>query len=391
MEKKIDAQALPLVLAVSVLMLLGIMTAWSGVDLLSRSNRRYHSQRQREADLVSALALMHRDSTARDSVRVPSGKSLRVCRERWGLYEILLAECPDRTSMELCGAAEEHPVRAALWLADHNRPLALSGNACLEGPVYVTMSGINYVEREGKYFSGLAVPDSSRYLSASRLPEVDTRAVARLDSLWAMADRSIDIRNHPGGYCSFKEETIWVNAFRCTPSGRLFGHAVLFGEKVILGPELDARDVLILAESVQVKRGFRGPCQIICKDSVTVESGAHLSFPSGVLVQKGGIVLKRDAIVEGYVAVLSGEGTMDKPALVTYKDSRIAGLVYVSGPAELHGEVSGAAYLDDCLAGRKPSPSPGAMHDVRIVRADSLAFPLLMRGRFTRKRIKKVH
>ena len=75
MEKKIDAQALPLVLAVSVLMLLGIMTAWSGVDLLSRSNRRYHSQRQREADLVSVLALMHRDSTARDSVRVPSGKS----------------------------------------------------------------------------------------------------------------------------------------------------------------------------------------------------------------------------------------------------------------------------------------------------------------------------
>lgn len=353
--------ALPAVLVVSVVILLLILFAYSAVTMDMRRYSMYHEMKQLREDLKSALVLYSMDSTlcaAGDSARIglfEGQAAVSLSSERSGLYEkvTLSNGYPDRYRV-LVGRRHECDERAAFWLCDRNRALSLAGDARIEGLVYMPLSGINYTEIDTRYYTGDRIPESSLRISSAVLPAVD----------------SVQYR-YAGMLCAGSCDDVRV--------------------------ETAVRDTVICGRTVRIAPGFRGSLQVFASDTVLVGAGAVLEYPSGIYVDSGDrrpyVCLDEGARVSGYVIVngRSADSQLRHTGYVQKKGARLEGLLYVDGSCNIEGNIHGAAYVRDCYHYSNGNVYAGTLYDAEVVRSDSLAFPIFLKGSYERRMIKKMH
>ena len=353
--------ALPAVLVVSVLILLLILSAYSAVSMNMYRYERYHGKKQHREDLKSALVLYCSDSTlcpVNDSSEVElfaGHDEVTISVTRQGLYEKVIASngYPE-DFLTLVGRRYESDAKAALWLCDRNRALSLAGDARISGLVYMPLNGINYTEIDCRYYTGEKIAEEQLRISSATLPAVD----------------SVQFR-YAGRLCRQNDE------------------------KVALSDSV--RDTVICASVVKIRKGFKGSLQIFASDSVLVEEGAALEYPSGIYVESGEerpyVLLESGAEVSGYIIVTSrnSDSQLRYPSYVQKSGAIMNGLLYVDGSCNMEGDVIGAAYVRDCYCCSEANIYAGTLYDVKIVRSDSLAFPIFMKGPYERRMIKKLH
>lgn len=352
--------ALPAVLVAAVLILLLILFAYSALTLDMKRYSLYHGKKQQREDLKSALVLYCADSTlcsAGDSVEVElfeGHDAVAVSVRPWGLYErVTFANgYPDEYRV-LVGRGYESDARAAFWLCDRNRALSLAGDARIEGLVYMPLSGINYTEVNSRYYSGGQLAETCLRISSAELPAVDSACF-----------------EYAGNLCRRNGETVTLESM--------------------------VRDTVVCGKTVRIVSGFSGSLQVFASDSVIVEAGAVLEYPSGIYVDSGDkrpyVVLKEDAEVNGYVIVTSrnSDSQLRYPSYVQKKGARLNGLLYVDGSCNIEGNIRGAAYVKDCYYRSNGNVYAGTLYDAVVVRSDSLAFPIFMKAPYERKMIKKM-
>lgn len=389
MKTQWKAYALPMVLVLSTVVLLIIFFAYDSLALKYKRYSRYREMHQERENLTSALNLYLYDSllcATGDSADVflfDEEDSVRVTVSDWGLYErvCLSNHSPDALTM-LVGRRTECPAEAAFWICDRNRALSLAADARIEGLAYIPMNGLNYTEIASRYYSGLPLSESDLRLSDSDLPPLDSvafRKASKLCRLWCKGDMDI------------------------ASSG------CLSGERVVLSRSSGLWDVIVSARSVTVESDFEGMVQIFASDTVIVEEGAILRFPSGIFVNVANVNNSLDdchlgvcrpfvrlgsgSEVSGYIAVFSEnvDGGLRFPSYVQEPGSTLCGLLCIDGSCELAGDVYGAAYIRDCYHRSGGNIFPGTLCDAQFVRSDSLAFPILLSGVYTRKIIKKIY
>ena len=244
--------ALPAVLVVSVLILLLILFAYSAVTMNMYRYDLYHEKKQLREDLKSALVLYCADSTlceVNDSSEVDlfaGHDKVNVSVERCGLYERvrLSNDYPDEYQV-LVGRRNESDSKAAFWLCDRNRALSLAGDARIEGLVYMPLNGINYTEVNMRYYTGEPIQEEWLRISTKDLPLVD----------------SVQLE-HARALCRRDEQKVELSSL--------------------------VRDTVICGSVVRIRKGFRGNLQIFASDSVIVEEGAMLEYPSGIYVHPDG-------------------------------------------------------------------------------------------------------
>ncbi len=358
---RLRAFTLPAVLVVSVLILLLILFSYSAITLKMQRYSLYHEKKQLREDLKSALLLYCVDSTlcvAGDSAETEvfaGHDAVTVSVERYGLYEKvqLRNTYPDKYSC-LVGRRCDSDRKSAFWLCDRNRALSLAGDARIEGLVYMPLNGINYTDVGGRYYSGAQIPAPLLSISSKELPAVDSVQFKYAGQLCRKSDAEVEL-----------EKTV--------------------------------RDTVICGRVVRIKSGFRGSLQLFASDSVIVESGSVLEFPSGIYVDSGEqrpyVVLEKGSSVNGYVIVTSfnSDSQLRYPSYVQKKGAELSGLLYVNGSCNLEGDIKGAAYIKDCYYCSKGNVYAGTLYDAKIVRSDSLAFPIFLKGPYERKKIKKMH
>ncbi len=390
MKKHLKAYALPAVLVMSAVVLLMIFFAYDSLALKYRRYALYREAHQERENLASALNLYLYDSllcAAGDSADIflfDGEDSVHVAVSDWGLYERvrLSNSSPDAMTM-LVGRRTECPAEAAFWICDRNRALSLAADAGMEGLAYIPMNGLNYTEIASRYYSGLPLPESDLRLSGPDLPPFDSaafRKASELCRLWSKANRDMPLPD------------------------------CLFGERVVLSRSLQLpSDAIVSAGSVTVERGFEGTAQIFASDTVIVEDGVVLRFPSGIFVNAADdshssdgcrsnacrpfVRFGSDSEVSGYIAVFSenADSGLRFPSYIQEHGSTLRGLLCIDGSCELAGNVYGAAYIRDCYHRSGGNTFPGTLCDARFVRSDSLAFPILLSGAYTRKTIKKIY
>ena len=353
--------ALPAVLVASVVILLLILFAYSALTLDMHRYSMYQDKKQQREDLKSALILYCNDSTlcvAGDSAEVElfdGHDPVAFSVKPWGLYDMVTFSnrYPDKYRV-LVGRRSECELKAAFWLCDRNRALSLAGDARIDGPVYMPLNGINYTEVNQKYYTGEKIPENCLGISAEELPSVD-------------ADRF----GYAGKLCRQNNEKVEL--------------------------QYGTRDTVICGSVVKIKPGFRGSLQVFASDSVIVGSGAFLEYPSGIYVDSGDrrpyVVLEEGSEVSGYVIVTSrnSDSQLRYPSYVQKKDAKLNGFLYVDGSCNLEGDIKGAAYVKDCYCYLNGNVYAGALYDAKIIRSDSLAFPIFLKGPYVRKKIKKMH
>ncbi len=353
--------ALPAVLVVSVLILMLILFAYSAVTMNMYRYDLYHEKKQLREDLKSALVLYCADSTlceVNDSSEVDlfaCHDKVKVSVERCGLYERvrLSNDYPDEYHV-LVGRKYESDSKAAFWLCGRNRALSLAGDARIEGLVYMPLNGINYTEVNTIYYTGERIPEERLRISSNELPPVDSAPFEYARDLCMQNDKKKELSS-------------------------------------------SVRDTIICGSVVKIRKGFRGNLQVFASDSVIVEDGAILEYPSGIYVDSGErrpyVLLKNGSSVSGYIIVTSrnSDSQLRHPSYVHESGATLNGLLYVDGSCNIEGDIIGAAYVKDCYYYSNGNVYAGTLYDAKVVRSDSLAFPIFLKGPYERKMIKKLH
>lgn len=407
MGKRIKAFSLPTVMVVSVLISLLVLFAMSLANLENQAYHVYHARKQNILDLHSAVERYCVDSVMfygrEDTVSVrlfeTSSSPVILAKKDWGLFEVVTArsEYLPFSYTVLCGKSRETELDAALWICDKHRPLSLSGDTRIDGPVYIPQSGINYTEFSGRSFAGNPVEYSNMGISSATLPAIDSSSLSSILRYRDCMSRAWYFMNSPHEYVSHSDSTVFVYGKNSDHVYQLGGNQVLFGDRLTISAGSWLDGILIVARTITLEDGFRGSGQFICTDSLLIGNHVHLSAPSGVFAsghEHPYISIGRQSQIDGYVVVLN-EGKEDKdlryPCLLQQKNSQISGLVYVDGAAILEGKIYGSTFLGDCYTQVDGRKYPGVLKDVQFTYDANVTYPKLLNGPYRRREIRKTY
>ena len=377
---RVSGFALPAVMVISVLVMTVTAMALSMLTMDSRVYREYHRNRQRMIDLESALVVYSYDSgifsgadTAVLKAHSGSGDDVSLVRKDWGLYECVSAHDGYGNSVtRLYGKVTESPEAAAFWICDRNRALTLAAGAGIYGTAYIPPNGVNY---SGDIQDMHLIPDGMARVSLPEMPPLDSSYHVRFRRMFGVCTETV------------QGDSVFM----------LDRMSVLHGDEVCISGESVIHDAVICARKVTVRDGFRGSMQIFCTDSVCLEPGVRLEWPSGICVASESgfpnVVLGDGCRIDGYV-VVTGAGPdyeLIFPGYVQRQGAVLNGLLYADCSCEIEGDIAGAAYVRDCCHREDGVKYPGTVASARITRDGRLAFPILMEGSYARKAIKNMN
>lgn len=406
--RKIKASALPTVIVISVLILILVLIAFQLWNMNAFYYSRYHFIKQQKLNLSSAITLYCKDSSFADRLDAEEQFQLyeqdvhsvvHLKHHFWGGYECVSARTSDQSikSVRLLGKKQDTFRSLALWLCDRDISLSLSGESELSGELFLPMNGINYTSLNADNYRGAIVPSSSIHTSERELPPVDSSFIKRMDVYMTPSFSLSD--PIPPHYHSFLNDPICVSIPERNEDLYAKGKLILYGDKVVICSSCQLSDILLVARHVTIEGGFSGSLQIMATDTVLVEEGANLRYPSGIYLRgnekKTYLHICQDASVEGYVIIHGdaegGDGFVADIHYRQEKGSQLVGLLYVDGIAHLEGIVSGCAYLKHCYYLSGESMYSGLIYNGKIRRNNHVAFPFLFKeSGYERKEIKKV-
>lgn len=350
---------LPTVIAASTVMLtalLGLLALW---EQESQAFVRGQRIRQARADVESACTLwrLHPDMPG---LTDPAG--FRLCDslpqsrvfvavEPWGLYDLLRVVTADSIAgtCRLFGCGPD--AASTLYCADNRSAVTLAGKTVLQGTLCLPRNGLVYGRVGSDYFCGPEVPRMAVGTSEPGPLRYETSAARRVAALFEAGAEAFAEPFADSVFRSFRRDSAAVfhlgdaELGNCTLRGRI----VLFGEELRIDSACRLEHALVCARRITVGRGARIVAQLFARDTVEVEPGALLEYPSGIYAQ-GYVGIGEGAAVDGYV-IVRDTAERSKPA-AAYRQSRTArvrGLLWVDGVAQVQGIVSGRAVLKQAV------------------------------------------
>ena len=379
---RIHGFALPAVMVISVIIMTLIAMAVSLLSLDSRIYQEYHDAKQQRLNLESALTIYCHDGgifgNGDSTILEFDGDNINIARTEWGMYDLVTASnsCGQSIS-RLYGRNTDSTEEAAFWICDRNRALTVGSDAKIDGTVFIPPNGINY---SGNVPEILRIPETAMRISSADMSPLDDSYHKRVCQAF-----ETDRQDFPVIEASIHDSTFLLN-----------GMGVLRGDRIIISGESVLHDVIISARSVIVRNGFKGCLQIFCTDSVSLEPGVRLEWPSGICVTSGSgrphVELCGGSRISGYVAVTGAEADPELkfPGYEQHCGATLDGLLYADCSCNIDGNINGAAYVRDCYHTENGIKFPGTLAHARISRSERLAFPILMEGEHVRKAIKNM-
>jgi len=320
MEKgKLKANAL----LVTVIISLVIFMLMSGVVVLAFYNKRNELRMDREArarnDLNSAINFILGDTTAKANTDVLA--NVEIERSMWGFCQFATVHSATQKRAFLYGV----PVtNACLYLADHGRPLSLTGSTVLQGDMYVTSAGMVYDQKMVKGKIKFSKPD---------LPAIDSSFVQYLPKAQAVlaVPDSLTQSFFSSTYIIYQKKLIVLNNVRL--KGRI---VVQSDSAIIVGSQCVLDNVMLIAPRIVFSKGFAGRVQAFAGNEMIIDDDCMFAYPS--CLSQNRIQLGRNCRLDG---VLLGRDEVSISA-----GTVINGMVYTKGHTGLQGKVNGIVLTD---------------------------------------------
>lgn len=389
------ASVLVTVVVISLLMLLFVCGIFLSKEYYGQPLRQWLTEQQERMWLDSGFRLYGRETvgcltdTAGYLLFPPDERSrIRVKVLPWGLYEVVTVSLGKKSySVRWLGGKQAGYREESLYVCDGGSLFGLAGSTNVRGKAALPLGRVNYVPVNAEFFSGAALPDSAICRSDGNLPPVWEAARKRATDYCRQNDLSFrSLEEITGAVRSFREETVGV---ACTGrvEGDYRGRFLLYSSSILyIGPACRLEHVLVAAPSVIIGKGFRGSLQVFARDTVVVDEGAELRYPSGIFVCGGNpgrrVEIRDSSVVNGYVIVDGGEREELRP-LLNYRQSRTAsvrGLVYVDGIAQLEGRVCGSLLLKESYYFSPAGYYKDILYRTEVSGNREMVWPLWMKG-----------
>lgn len=352
---QLQGSVLPTIIVVSVVMLagmLGLFALWEHETLLFARSCRL---RQARADVESTYTLYglfprNGELTVSDGFQLyDSLPGSRVTTDvlPWGLYDAVFVRTAD-SLLDACRLFGAEPESAAtLFYADNRSAVTLAGQSVLQGTLRLPRNGLIYGRVGSDFYRGPEVSRTAIRRAGNRLTAPDEEAETRIDALLSREPQIArgtlpdslhrSFLHHPTTV--FRLERARIG--ECTLRGRI----VLYADDLRIDSTCRMEHILVCARKITVGSGARIAAQLFARDTVIVEPGAALEYPSGIYAGVYAGIGDR-AEVNGYVIVLD---TLPREKVApNYRQSRTArlrGLLWVEGIAQVQGIVAGRAVL----------------------------------------------
>lgn len=320
--------------------------------------------------------------------------SIKVISKQWGAFRLISCETKNNRQSEFrsglfgCNAARD----TAMVMREVTRPLSLAGKIRFNGMCYIPKGQFKATSIEGSSFNPLNNINLFIRNAPSNLPELSKTFKTNLERSGRAINFKIDslISNIDVLSNSFKCKTaVYENSNILLFNNKLEGNIKLIAsDKVVIANEAQLNNVYIVARKVYIKKGFKGIVHVQASDSIVIEEGCELNYPSSLVVSNytekintavTGIYIQDKCKIMG--AVIAYSKNKENKVMVSFgKDSEIYGLLFSSCYASLKGKYFGNVYVDRLML-----KTPTALYDNHLLDAEldsrkfsnSLVIPML--------------
>jgi cytoskeletal protein CcmA (bactofilin family) len=290
--------------------------------------------------------------------------NVKLTKQPWGAYFLLKAETVWRhlnyTRISMCGNDVSYDEPIALYLTDKGRYFSLSGSTVLKGTCYIPKLGVRGTYIEGMSFLGKKLVQGTIKQSKPELPALNTLTLSTIadcfqssilpgDSLGNVAQliKSDSIIN------SFYRKTLVFYSDRwITLSGKYVQGNIKIISKKGISIENSAKinDVLFFAPKIDVGTNLKGNFQLFATDTIRINDGVTLQYPSTVVLLENGckkplIQIGKNSTILGDIVLQSKSSSKLAECTIDEKTD-IQGKVYCTGNIELKGNINGSIYCN---------------------------------------------
>jgi hypothetical protein len=342
----------------------------------------YQAQYQKTArygrlrnNLESGIAIVRADSARTYSQETKTNlfenglDSVTLQRFEWGLFDIGIVKAFQQRDTLLSlfeiGASVDSAHWSALYLADEDRPLSVSGRTKIIGNAFLPKSGIRaaYVDNQS-YQGSKKMVSGHQYDSEKKLPALEKDRLALISQLLSgqLPDDSL-LRNSKEVSNDFTRPTRYLN-FKKVPhtlsfvrySGRLI---IVSDTTLTIDSTAQLEEVIVIAKTIRVGSGFKGRCQLFATDSLLVGPGSTFSYPSALCILQFKEAKQRQLRLElsDHVSLTGTVMTWQEsqqplpPLIQIGKESILNGQVYSFGVFSYKGKltINGSIYTTKFL------------------------------------------
>lgn len=293
--------------------------------------------------------------------------SVLIKKRRWGCYHVITSRAKKAKSFyaktAVVGCGSKLVEETALWLADLNRPLQLTGDALLKGVCYLPERGVDRAYVEGKNYSRQQMVYGKSKASSQRIPSPDKHLkeywFRYLESSYSSQDSVIDFESlSQETLQAFNDKTLIVRSEdRMDLSGyRVTGNVILIStQKITVPVSAQLHDVVLIAPEIVVGEKTSLQAHLVAKDTVKLGEGVTMSYPSSIMMAGGSyrdpyLKMGEDVEFTGSVFSFSADQRRTNDLAVEIASTAVLkGVLYCEGNLELNGQVRGTVICNKFL------------------------------------------
>jgi len=247
--------------------------------------------------------------------------SVILQRKIWGIYDIGVVQAFVQRDTLYKTFSIASPIDstkwAALYIADDDRPISVSGKTRIEGNAFLPKAGIQTAYVDNKAYEGdKRLVIGKKLFGANKLPSLDIVRLNGLNRYFSITGNkllNIDSLNQS----FFKPTKIYdLGTAPYTFSNVLLKDNILLHSDTTITLDSTARmrNVLVFAKAIIVKEGFKGTCQLFASDSISVGKHCHFNYPSCL-----GIIRSNMNKLSAQAKISIGEGTTVTGTIFTWE------------------------------------------------------------------------
>ncbi len=289
--------------------------------------------------------------------------SLTLRKEFWGVYGLNLVKAFELkdTLKRAFLSAYTFDDKHAIYLADEDRPLSISGSTQITGDGQLPKSGLRQAYVDGKPYAGKSLINGSIHDSGRDLPALNEEILADIIKyLKPLDDKDFEFKNHINGLQIDSQDSLVNSFFNDTKlyfldiemmelgSRKLSGKLILVSDTIVqIAADSQLDQVQVYAPAIIVESGFKGNCQLFARDSIIIGKNCVFDYPSFA-----GVFKPEDHPIQAKLSI--DEGSSFSGILLSYEKKRspLQTIISLSKGCRIYGEVyaTGLVKLDKTVS-----------------------------------------
>ncbi|HTF05149.1 MAG TPA: hypothetical protein VK826_14070 [Bacteroidia bacterium] len=290
--------------------------------------------------------------------------SVLLQRKTWGAFDVCIARAHSgnqfNVRIALVGNKPDPADAFALWLADMDRPLSVTGNTQLRGRCYLPRSGVERAYIEGSSYCGTQLVYGPVENSERFIPPCNTLRVNEVEKLFACIATEGDsvisletLQSLDSVSYSFCGKPLIVSEQRPIRISRQFLSGqicIISSVSIFIEKTVHLQNIILVAPRIEIEAHTEGQFQAIARDSLIVGKEILLRYPTVLALCTGKtspefsvlLIDEQTEITGDIFAYTTGDDFRKHATVSIGKDVQVHGSVYSSDLIDLKGTVLGS-------------------------------------------------